>query len=94
MQSQPSSPGPDAIPSSSHPLPHPTPIVSNSPPKHHHKFKAAQMSISEHLANIREVEEVWYKRNRQLAMESKQDVDKLYREIQGNIAKITRLQVS
>jgi len=106
MKSQPSSP--QAIPSGTHPVPHHRPILPNLNPtivKHHHKAKAGQISISTHLANVKEIEATWYQRIRQIEMDAKQDKDKLYldakqdkdklyREIIGHVAENNRLQVS
>ncbi|PUU78466.1 hypothetical protein B9Z19DRAFT_71841 [Tuber borchii] len=104
-QSQPSSP--DAIHLSSHPLPHHRPVLPVLHPataKRHHKAKAGQISIFAHLAKVKQVEEIWYQRNRQAAMDANQQKDKLYqdvnqqkdkfyREITTHVAENTRLQI-
>ncbi|KAG0637013.1 hypothetical protein HOY80DRAFT_1024067 [Tuber brumale] len=69
-----------------HLLSHHRSFLSNLHPdlaiiKRHHETRAGQITISEHLANISEVEAKWYQRLRQLEIDGKEEKDKLYREV-------------
>ncbi|KAG0137681.1 hypothetical protein HOY82DRAFT_588917 [Tuber indicum] len=54
-----------------------------------HKFHTAR-----HLANIKEVEAIWYKRNRQLEMDAKEEKDKLHREAKEEKNKLYREMIN
>jgi len=61
--------------------------------KRHHKTSTAQITLSEHQADIEKLEERWYQCIREVEMNAKDQVDKLYLQMGNYSAENSRLHV-